>query len=222
MPPGNANTVEAWPVGFSATWANCRLPSFMVTAPVAGCPSSAATLTATEAFVCPPWSLVVTVSEVRVDTAFDALCAPATAIGSTSSAKPSPATKSSRRLRRFMPLTCTCSKSPEESRIAKSRIALCLSVEDYCIWPGRGGANRPTAICPEKNHASRADRALSPAYIGRGASGIESPPGRDALCFFFEVHRHDSGQPSPPACPPDRNPGRTPRKGHSLHTSHPR
>src|ERR1017187_3464547 len=153
MPPGKAKTVEAWPVAFSAIWANCRLPSLIATAPVAGCPSAAATLTATAALVCPPWSLVVTVSEVCVDTAFDALCAPATAIGSTSSAKPSPATNSSRRLRRFMPLTCTCSKSPEESRIAKSRIArlsAAADLEDYCIWLGRSAANRRIAVCPEK------------------------------------------------------------------------
>jgi len=55
-------------------------------------------------------------------------CALAAVNGSTNntsgaSAMPSPATISSRRLRRFMPLTCTCSKSSEESGIAQSRIA---------------------------------------------------------------------------------------------------
>ena len=89
--------------------------------PAAGRPSAPVTFISTVDLVCPAWSLVVTLIEVSVDT----LCALAAVTGSTSiaSAIPSPATNSSRRLRRFMPLTCTCSKSPEESRIAKSRIA---------------------------------------------------------------------------------------------------
>jgi len=133
----------AWPVGFNATWASWRPPSTIDTAPAAGSPSAPVTFTSTVDFVCPARSLVETLIEVSVDT----LCAFAAVTGSTSNASvtPSPATNLSRRLRRFMPLTCTCSKFPEESRIT-----LCLSVEDHCIWPGRGDANQSLANRPEK------------------------------------------------------------------------
>ena len=150
----------------------------MVTAPVAGRPSAPVTVSRTAALVCPPRSLVVTDIDVSVDT-FCALAAK----GSTSiaNAVPSPATNSSRRLRRFMPLTCTCSKSPEELRIAKLRATRSLKRRRLLYlararWGQLAHFDLPWNATPRRPGKPELAAAIkSPPKIGRGAAGLESP-----------------------------------------------
>ena len=115
--------------------------------PVAGIPSAPVTLTCATALGCPPCSLWVTASEVSVEMPLVALCARQRMPVENVSAIPSPATKLSRRLRRFMPLTCTCSKFHEKLRITWCPPRRTQDLID-CIRPGRDGAMGHPSILP--------------------------------------------------------------------------
>ena len=195
-PPGSVRLLVAWPVALSTTPASSLLPSKIAMEPVAGNPFAPVTFTCVSVLVCPPWSLWETVSDVSVEMPPVALSAMprAPAADTTVSAIPSPATKLSRRQRRFMPLTCTCSKSTEESRNAKLRLAFCPNRRTL-LYPARvrWGHSAPARICPEPAFtptAARLSRLLLDATgLDWRVPGLPVPPETaPALCFFFEDH----------------------------------
>jgi len=126
------------------------------------------------------------------------------------SAITNPAINTSRDLRQFMPLTCTCSK--DQNRVPPA----CRSPESYCIRRGRTGANRSTANCAEKpkisrgsschgwtRHARNGKWEVEVTASGRESGAIEPRRTGTVICFRHRIYSGTQGSRAVPpyTCP---------------------